>query len=43
MAGSTTNIATRMETSLKMQADALFAELDMNLSAAFNILSASGF
>lgn len=37
MAGSTTNISIRMDTELKAQADALFAELGMNLSTAFNI------
>lgn len=37
MAGTTTNISIRMDTELKMQADALFAELGMNLSTAFNI------
>ncbi len=34
---STTNISIRMDSSLKTQADALFAELGMNLSTAFNI------
>ncbi len=37
MAGSTTNISIRMDSALKMQADALFGELGMNLSTAFNI------
>lgn len=37
MAASTTNISIRMDSSLKTQADALFAELGMNLSTAFNI------
>ena len=37
MAGSTTNISIRMDSELKAQADALFNELDMNLSTAFNI------
>ena len=37
MAGSTTNISIRMDANLKAQADALFAELGMNLSTAFNI------
>ena len=37
MAGSTTNISIRMDAELKVQADALFAELGMNLSTAFNI------
>lgn len=37
MAGSTTNISIRMDAELKTQADALFAELGMNLSTAFNI------
>lgn len=34
---STTNISIRMDTELKAQADALFAELGMNLTTAFNI------
>ena len=38
MAGNTTNISIRMDSELKAQADALFAELGMNLSTAFNIL-----
>ena len=38
MAGATANISIRMDTDLKMQADALFAELGMNLYTAFNIL-----
>lgn len=37
MAGSSTNISIRMDADLKTQADALFAELGMNLSTAFNI------
>lgn len=37
MAGSSTNISIRMDSELKAQADALFAELGMNLSTAFNI------
>lgn len=37
MANATTNISIRMDTELKAQADALFAELGMNLSTAFNI------
>ena len=37
MAGTTTNISIRMDSDLKAQADALFAELGMNLSTAFNI------
>ena len=37
MAGTTTNISIRMDTELKSQADALFTELGMNLSTAFNI------
>ena len=37
MAGSTTNISIRMDAELKTQADALFGELGMNLSTAFNI------
>lgn len=34
---STTNISIRMDSELKAQADALFAELGMNISTAFNI------
>ncbi|MFT8890013.1 MAG: type II toxin-antitoxin system RelB/DinJ family antitoxin [Ethanoligenens sp.] len=34
---NSTNISIRMDTDLKAQADALFAELGMNLSTAFNI------
>ncbi len=37
MAASTTNISIRMDSALKAQADALFGELGMNLSTAFNI------
>jgi DNA-damage-inducible protein J len=37
MASSTTNISIRMDTELKAQAEALFGELGMNLSTAFNI------
>lgn len=37
MAGTTTNISIRMDSDLKAQADALFGELGMNLSTAFNI------
>jgi DNA-damage-inducible protein J len=37
MAGSTTNISIRMDAELKAQAYALFAELGMNISTAFNI------
>ncbi len=37
MAGTTTNISIRMDSELKAQADALFGELGMNLSTAFNI------
>ena len=37
MAGTTTNISIRMDTELKTQAHALFTELGMNLSTAFNI------
>ena len=33
----TTNISIRMDSELKAQADALLAELGMNLSTAFNI------
>jgi len=37
MAGNTTNISIRMDADLKAQADALFSELGMNLTTAFNI------
>ena len=37
MAGTTTNISIRMDTELKAQAEALFSELGMNLTTAFNI------
>lgn len=37
MAATTTNISIRMDSELKAQADALFAELGMNLTTAFNI------
>lgn len=37
MAGNTTNISIRMDAELKTQADALFAELGMNITTAFNI------
>ncbi len=37
MANSTTNISIRMDSNLKSQAEALFGELGMNLSTAFNI------
>ena len=37
MADSTTNISIRMDSELKAQADAFFAELGMNISTAFNI------
>lgn len=37
MAGTTSNISIRMDADLKAQADALFAELGMNLSTAFHI------
>lgn len=36
MSRNTTNICIRMDTDLKVQADALFAELGVNLSTAFN-------
>ena len=34
---ATTNVSIRMDSDLKAQADALFAELGMNLSTAFNV------
>ena len=37
MAAATTNISIRMDSDLKAQADALFGELGMNLSTAFNV------
>ncbi len=37
MAGTNTNISIRMDSELKAQAEALFTELGMNLSTAFNI------
>lgn len=37
MAANTTNICIRMDSDLKNDAEALFAELGMNLSTAFNI------
>ena len=37
MAGTTTNISIRMDTELKAEAEALFSELGMNLTTAFNI------
>ena len=37
MPGTTTNISIRMDTELKAKADALFSELGMNMTTAFNI------
>lgn len=37
MASNTTNVCIRMDSDLKAEAEALFAELGMNLSTAFNI------
>ena len=37
MAGKTTNISIRMDADWKAQAEALFNELGMNLTTAFNI------
>ena len=37
MAGNTTNISIRMDSDLKAQAEALFNELGMNITTAFNI------
>ena len=37
MAGTSTNISFRLDSDLKAQADALFSELGMNLTTAFNI------
>lgn len=37
MESTTTNISIRMDSKLKAQAEALFSELGMNLSTAFNI------
>ena len=41
MARNTTNISIRMDADLKAQADALFTELGMNLTTAFNIFVAA--
>ncbi len=37
MSGTTTNISIRMDTDLKARADALFSDLGMNMTTAFNI------
>ena len=37
MAGPTTNVSIRMDSDVKAQADALFTELGLTLSTAFNI------
>lgn len=37
MTSTTTNISIRMDSELKAQAEALFGELGMNLTTAFNI------
>ena len=37
MTNNTTNISIRMDAELKSQADALFTELGMNITTAFNI------
>ena len=37
MANKTTNLSIRMDNELKKQADALFEELGMNITTAFNI------
>ena len=37
MAGATTNISIRMDSNLKAAAEALYEELGMNISTAFNI------
>ncbi len=37
MTKNTTNISIRMDADLKAQADALFSELGMNITTAFNI------
>ena len=37
MAGNTTNISIRMDAALKAQTDALFTEIGINLTTAFNI------
>ena len=37
MINNTTNISIRMDAELKSQADALFTELGMNITTAFNI------
>ena len=37
MSGTSTNVCIRIDTELKAQAEALFGELGMNLTTAFNI------
>lgn len=37
MTRNTTNLTIRMDSSVKKQADALFSDLGMNLSTAFNV------
>jgi len=37
MTKNTTNLTIRMDSSVKKQADALFSDLGMNLSTAFNV------
>jgi DNA-damage-inducible protein J len=37
MSGTSTNVCIRIDTELKAQAEALFSELGMNLTTAFNI------
>ncbi|MDR0500566.1 MAG: type II toxin-antitoxin system RelB/DinJ family antitoxin, partial [Coriobacteriales bacterium] len=37
MATNTSNVSFRIDTSLKSQADNLFAQLGMNMTTAFNI------
>ena len=37
MSGTSTNVCIRIDTEIKAQAEALFSELGMNLTTAFNI------
>ncbi len=37
MSGTSTNISIRMDTTVKAEAEALFGELGMNITTAFNI------
>ena len=37
MSGTSTNLTIRMDSALKQEADALFSDLGMNMSTAFNV------